>query len=309
MSLAAEATATAPEPTAAEMARRYAADGLLVVRNGIDRSVIDGLRAVVSGQVDREARELLAAGAIGSLHEHEPFERRLAAVYEECGRKARKWHQFLFCEEMYRLASAPGLVRALAAVLGSEVTFHGDYQMVVKLPGDEATAFPWHQDTQYYGVPSRHMHIVTAWVPLVNATEENGCLWVIPGSHRWGLLPAERRADLNFQCFEDVEQRAAARPVPLAPADFILMTNMTFHASRVNRSRGVRWSIDLGFSVTRGTRPVGEDERSSNEYLYRMLRDDARVPLVVHSADPGRVESWERWRDRKLAGAARQAAG
>jgi hypothetical protein len=61
----------------------------------------------------------------------------------------------------------------------------------------------------------------------------------------------------------------------------------------------VRWSIDLGYSVSRGARPVSEDERSSYEYLYRALREDRRVPLVVHSAHGSRVETWERWLEKK----------
>ena len=35
-------------------------------------------------------------------------------------------------------------------------------------------------------MPRAHL---TAWIGLDDATTENGCLWYVPGSHRWGLLP------------------------------------------------------------------------------------------------------------------------
>src|SRR5260370_34441273 len=46
---------------------------------------------------------------------------------------------------------------------------------------------PWHQDFAYYGPGIRH-RCVTFWVPLHDATVENGCMWFVPGSHHGKLL-------------------------------------------------------------------------------------------------------------------------
>ena len=62
----------------------------------------------------------------------------------------------------------------------------------VKLPESEVTAWPWHQDTQYYGNPTQHLHVISVWIPLVDVDERNGCLHLLPGSHRWGLLGGAR---------------------------------------------------------------------------------------------------------------------
>lgn len=273
----------------------YRRDGYVIVPQAIDPEVIAGVREVISSHVGELASELFAAGRIRSLHEDEPFETRFARICAECGLRARKWHSFLFCRQLHALVTAPGLVGPLAEILGPEVTFHGDYQLTVKLPHGEATAFPWHQDTHYYGVPSRHMHIVTAWVALVDADEENGCLRVLPGSHRWPLLDAARDANLNYRCLEDVEARGNPVTLPARAGDAILLTNMTFHSSGPNRSSGIRWSLDLGYSATPGHCPMDDEERSSYDYLYSGLRAMGRTPLVVHGADPSRAENWEQW--------------
>src|SRR5690606_26537469 len=54
----------------------------------------------------------------------------------------------------------------------------------VKPPGFPGQA--WHQDELY--IPTRDRSLIGAWIALDDATLENGCLWVIPGSHRTGYL-------------------------------------------------------------------------------------------------------------------------
>ena len=61
----------------------------------------------------------------------------------------------------------------------------------VKPPGFQGQA--WHQDEIY--IPTRDRSLTGAWIALDDATIENGCLWVIPGSHRTGYLYPQRRHD------------------------------------------------------------------------------------------------------------------
>ncbi len=44
----------------------------------------------------------------------------------------------------------------------------------------------WHQDETY--IPTRDRSLVGAWIAMDDATVDNGCLWVVPGSHRPGQL-------------------------------------------------------------------------------------------------------------------------
>jgi ectoine hydroxylase-related dioxygenase (phytanoyl-CoA dioxygenase family) len=60
--------------------------------------------------------------------------------------------------------------------------------LFVKPPDFQGQA--WHQDEIY--IPTRDRSLIGAWIALDDATEENGCLRVIPGSHRTGYLYPQR---------------------------------------------------------------------------------------------------------------------
>ena len=281
--------------TGALVTEAYWRDGFLVQRAVLSESILLPIQQVIERYVDSHLRDLHAAGRVADLHEAEPFGRRLAAAYEGTDLTVRKWHSFLFCRELYALARHPGILSTLEAILGPEITFHGDFQLMPKLPGSEVAAFPWHQDTQYYGVPSRDMHVVTVWIPLVDVNEENGCLLVMPGSHRWGLLEGIRGPDLNIRPLEDIEKRGTPLAMPMRRGDVLFLTNLTFHASRTNRMRTLRWSLDFGYSATPGSRTLTAGEQASYDFLYGWLPQVGRTPLVVRSADPAREETWDAW--------------
>ena len=45
----------------------------------------------------------------------------------------------------------------------------------------------WHQDDAYYVKHSQSQTRMSVWVPLQDAHEQNGCLWIVPGSPQWGV--------------------------------------------------------------------------------------------------------------------------
>src|SRR5205823_7818384 len=63
--------------------------------------------------------------------------------------------------------------------------------LFVKPPGFQGQA--WHQDE--ICIPTRDRSLIGAWIAMDDATIENGCLWVIPGSHRPGYLYPQRKHD------------------------------------------------------------------------------------------------------------------
>ncbi len=292
------------------LAARYAQDGYLLVRNAFDPDVLEALRALIDVQVDAYARELLQRGRVRTLHEGLPFPRRLAALLDGTGIRLRKWSNFLFGPEIHALVTSKRLLHALRAVLGPEVLFHGDYQLTPKLPRNPVQAFPWHQDTLYYGRASRHLHVVTVWVPLVPAHAANGCIEVLPGSHRWGLLDGVRGIEGNVHPLEDIAARGRPVHVEMRPGDALLMGNLTFHASGMNMTDEVRWSIDLGFSAAppdECTAAMGARDanvEASRHFVDAALRTMGRTPLRVTSADPARCETFAQWQQRHLGGAA-----
>jgi ectoine hydroxylase-related dioxygenase (phytanoyl-CoA dioxygenase family) len=106
-------------------------------------------------------------------------------------------------------------------------------QFVTKMPdGDsDTTVFPWHQDCGYLDLTPTP---VTAWVALDDVDERNGCVWVVPGSHRDGLRKHARPSDDVWHLTVPVEGDGVA--VPLRAGEAVLFTGYTLHRSLKNRT-------------------------------------------------------------------------
>lgn len=279
----------------------YERDGYAVVRQALEHDALEPIRQSIADGVDQFARKLHSESAIASKFEEEPFDRRLAAIMRaydpkhEMATRLRSWDSLAFCRGLYDLIKHPRIVDVMQTLLGPDITCDGLYRMRPKLPGSRSTAFPWHQDSQYYGPPTQHMHFVTCWIPLVDTDEDNGCLWVIPESHRWELFDGEIKDDGNLHPMQDVEKRGSPVALPMRCGDFVVFSNMTFHGSKLNTTDRVRYSLDARYLATRGSRPVKSDlEQAAYDFLYADIQD--RWPLVVTSSRDEPLTSWEQWR-------------
>jgi ectoine hydroxylase-related dioxygenase (phytanoyl-CoA dioxygenase family) len=122
---------------------------------------------------------------------------------------------------------------------------------------------PWHQDSGYFLAHCDDQLIVTCWIPLVDATLENGCLYVLPGRHREGIIRHYTGGHGGFlEIPEDVLGAEGAVPVEMKAGDVLFMTNLTPHASYENRTDQVRWSLDLRYQSVDVPSNVGEDPAS-----------------------------------------------
>jgi hypothetical protein len=122
-------------------------------------------------------------------------------------------------------------------LLGGPVRFWHD-QLFCK-PAHHGGVVAWHQDYSYWTRTEPMQHL-TCWIGLDDATRENGCLWYVPGSHRWRLLPITGLAgDMDeIQTVLTDEQRAAFRPVPieLKKGECSFHHPLMVHGSYENRS-------------------------------------------------------------------------
>lgn len=84
------------------------------------------------------------------------------------------------------LVWSPAYRMAAYQLLGKSFRLFHD-QLFCK-PAKHGGVVAWHQDFSYWTF-TRPMHHLTCWIGLDDATTENGCLYYVPGSHKWGLLP------------------------------------------------------------------------------------------------------------------------
>ena len=284
-----------------EIEESYQRDGYVVVEDIIEDGDLDPIRNFIEARVDEHAREQCAQGKLSSPYEDESFERRYAAICQEQEVSPRGWGFGSFGREFYDLYNLPGVLRVLGLILGPEVSNLGSPALRTKLPGSVITSFPWHQDSQYVDQSTigkkekhtEHLHLVTVWVPLVEATIENGCCWVIPGSHRWGLLDGARGEDSNVRMEEDVEARGTPVPVPLEPGGALFMSNLCAHTSKLNTTRECRWSIDFRYFPTPDRAALPPEQHREAEFVQNKILTGGHVPLIVLTK--GYKPTWEEW--------------
>ena len=113
-------------------------------------------------------------------------------------------------------------------------------QFIFKTPG--AWGQPWHQDSFYFPFePARP--VVGIWLAVTEATLENGCLHVLPGSHTEPVhrhVP-DRRAGANHGYYEIVDHAMANDiPVLMEPGDLLVFDSHLMHRSTDNESDGMR---------------------------------------------------------------------
>jgi ectoine hydroxylase-related dioxygenase (phytanoyl-CoA dioxygenase family) len=140
-----------------------------------------------------------------------------------------------------RLAGHPRLLDVLETMLGPDIEFLSD--KVVFKAADVAYGSPWHQDWPYW----EGAHKISVWVALDAATPGNGCLRMLPGSHRGAArhdaAAPPKGEGFNLRVGEDAVDESRAVVVPAAPGDAIFFHDLTLHASFPNRTGRDRWAL------------------------------------------------------------------
>jgi len=90
-----------------------------------------------------------------------------------------------FLNWAYRIVSHPRVLDAVESLLGPNLLVWST-RWFSKMPGENAYV-SWHQDAGYWGL--RPPKVTSAWVALSQSVPENGCMRVVPGTHKWPLLP------------------------------------------------------------------------------------------------------------------------
>ncbi len=134
-------------------------------------------------------------------------------------------------------------------------------KLVPKLPHDDAVCH-WHQDDAYYSQISQSQTRMSVWVPLQDSDEENGCLWVMPGSHAKGLQKSQQRRDgyCNKELIPpDDFDFSQAVSVPARAGDVLLFSALLWHSSQGNRSDRLRRAFIVSYQEA--TVPLGNKDQ------------------------------------------------
>lgn len=150
----------------------------------------------------------------------------------------------------YKIATNKELLDSVEALLGPNILLYNT-SFVIKEPNSKAH-ISWHQDLTYWGFNDDKQ--VAAWIALSDATEENGCMHMIPGSHKGGQLPHRTTKDSNNllhhgQTIEGVSEEQS-RCIPLKAGEASLHHGWTMHTSYPNKSDDRRIGLTINYIST-----------------------------------------------------------
>lgn len=172
-------------------------------------------------------------------------------------------------EVMYDFLAHPTIVEVLTQVIGPNVKCMQS-MLFIKASGKPGQA--WHQDEGF--IPTRDRSLGAAWIALDDATVENGCLWVLPGSHKRGLLwPHREHEDDRFDCvvesFAFPYRDEDSIPVEVKAGSIVFFNGYLLHRSLPNVADG-------------GFRRSLVNHYCSAETLLPWLPPQANIGIAMH---------------------------
>ena len=205
-----------------------------------------------------------------------------------------------FGPAVFDLLTNARLLDVAESLIGPEITSNPIQHVRIKPPssklsGDEKrahiTATDWHQDRGVGLAEADQTNMITVWCAISDATVENGCLQVVPGAHRRGMLPhCPKRQTAIADGFIDESE---AVPLPVKSGGAVIFHPLTPHASLANQTDGFRWSFDIRYNRT--GEPTGRPHfpaftarsraKPDNELRdwrqWRGMWEDARARLAI----------------------------
>ncbi|KAJ8308228.1 hypothetical protein KUTeg_013102 [Tegillarca granosa] len=239
-----------------EMIRQFFKEGYMIVEDFFKREELDACREDIKNLVDDLAQKLYDAGKIKKLYRDSGLFERLTLLEKEFPGTNIILHKLgVMPEAVRKLWSNERLLNVVEQLIGSDIMGHPVWNLRTKTPQNEATTVPWHQDAGYLATDSYNVLQPTAWIPLLDTNETNGCLQIAVGGHKKGQVAVHQccyggtwyvmleEDEMAKRLDVDLEKDLKICPIPYG--GMLMFNNLLPHQSLPNLSKDVRWSLDL----------------------------------------------------------------
>lgn len=217
-------------------------DGFVIARGLANENLLQRMQAVTEqglkneiGPIEYEV-DLNYPGAPTSKH-------------EDGGKTVRRLKQALSRDYVFtEWLNQPELTGRLRQLLGPNLICPlAHHNCVMTKHPDFSSDTGWHQDIRYWAY--ERPDLVSVWLALVPETQQNGCLQVLPGSHRWMIRPDQLDAASFFRDDLAENQLLIAKKsyVELQPGDALFFHALTLHAASRNYTRETKYSVVFTF--------------------------------------------------------------
>lgn len=180
-------------------------------------------------------------------HLHDLFNRidsyQIDATWESAGEKGKTQlqhcHDLQFYDATYSiLICDPRLTDATSELIGSpNIQLHHTKAFIK--PAEKGSPFPLHQDAPFF--PHERHSMIAAIIHFDNAHEKKGCVCVMPGTHKNGILP--HISEGSFHLDKEKYPVSRATPMPAEAGDVLFLSYLVIHGSGVNESDEERTTL------------------------------------------------------------------
>lgn len=214
--------------------RRYTQDGFLLCKGAVPVDAItelmEGYRWLVQEVTGRRFDDLHHGDIVEYFNHRHDHESQVYTRIRQYG-----W--------LMEFARHPAILRQIRPLL--TVPF-GVFQKIpfrIDLPFWTQELAYWHQDYTYV---KGNIDTITAWIPMQDTRWQLGCLMVMPGSHREGVLEHDLQIGKKF-----VPSKIFARDVryiEMDRGDVLLFSSLLLHSSGLNVSNHIRYSLQARYT-------------------------------------------------------------
>jgi phytanoyl-CoA hydroxylase len=265
-----------------EQKTQYEEAGYLVFPELLDSVELAQLRAALA-EVLREAEGLTESTDKFSLVPSDDGTRQVVR---------RIFNPLAHHQAFHDLVFNPKIVDVVENLIGPDIQLHHT-KLNLKPPSKDAR-FEWHQDFPFF--PHTNFDLLAVMIMLDDSTEENGCLKIIPGSHKWGprnhLFAKDGAFSSQLEDRRVTEDPSKWQMVPVPAGGMELHHCNMLHSSGPNRGSNPRSAIVIQYRAADNVQLGGNTGqfgnglqiRGVNPYRVRMMGGTFRLPGQI--ADP-----------------------
>ena len=282
--------------------------GFVIKYDLLPHSLLNSVISSVDHQVDALANSLLSAHRITDPCLDKDFFHRLTALETQFPSICTLLHrQGVLAPEVQRLWLSDQLMGVARQLVGPDLAGHPVWNLRTKIPSpqkdvavteaqaDQATV-PMHQDAAYLDSTADRVLQLTAWTPLLDATVQNGCMQVLKGGHRAGVVsPHVGCAGASW--YIEMDMPAIPSHLHVDPVkdlvtcevpfgSVLFLNNLIPHRSLPNLTDSIRWSFDL---------------RWQSPHLPGGFYGLKKPILLAKADDPSYTPDWRSWAEVERA--------
>ncbi|CAC5418892.1 PHYH [Mytilus coruscus] len=200
------------------------------------------------------------------------------------GQKAvTKIQNFQLDEELFEYCKLPEVLDYVEAIVGSNIK--AIHTMLINKPPDpgrKTSRHPMHQDLHYFPMKPAEK-IVCSWTAMQKVDRENGCLVVLPGTHKGKLLQhdyPEWEGGVNkmYHGVRDYDPSMPRSHLEMEAGDTVFFHPLLIHGSGMNRTKDFRKSISCHYASSEIEFAEQDSQSTISEEVLDLVSKQFKVP-------------------------------